>query len=730
MEKYLLNLQREKADTMKKLIMIMLMALLTVSGAEAANNSKGGSRFTDYVNPWIGTGGHGHVFLGANVPFGLIQLGPTQHCRGWDWCSGYHASDSVLTGFSHMHLSGTGVGDLGDVLFLPVAHCDSKETRFSHANETVRPGYYAIRLQQPNVFVELTATQRVGFHRYTFGADQQQAMMRIDLKWGIGWDRWVESTIQQETPTLITGSRRSSGWAKDQQVFFAAEFSTPVSIKRQEGDSIMVLTIDDVTKPVLIKCSLSAVSIDAAKANMRAELPGWDFPGTVAAADKAWNDELGKIIIETDDPRTRAIFYTAMYHTMTAPSVFCDVTGSYRGSDGKVYRGDFTNYTTFSLWDTYRAAHPLMTLIHPEKQHDMAQTFLHIFEQQGKLPVWHLMGNETDCMVGNPGVVVLADMVLKGFVDDKEAAFRAMKASAMLDERGMNLLKQYGYIPFDIDGTVESVGKGLEYALADDAIAKVAKLLGKNNDYKYFFNRSRSYKHYFDPQTGFMRGKSSKGTFHEPFDPVATTGRHHDYTEGNAWQYTWLVPHDVDGLVKLFGGKERFVEKLDSLFTISSNLGENAPPDVTGLIGQYAHGNEPSHHVLYLYNYVGQPWKTARLVRQTMNELYSNDLDGLSGNEDVGQMSAWYILSSLGLYQVEPAGGKYVFGSPLFTEATLNVGNGKTFTIRAHNNSAENIYVQSIKLNGKPYTKSYLMFDDIVKGGLLEFEMGSEVAGL
>ena len=419
-----------------------------------------------------------------------------------------------------------------------------------------------------------------------------------------------------------------------------------------------------------------------------------------------------------------------MYHTMTAPSVFCDVTGSYRGSDGKVYRGDFTNYTTFSLWDTYRAAHPLMTLIHPEKQHDMAQTFLHIFEQQGKLPVWHLMGNETDCMVGNPGVVVLADMVLKGFVDDKEAAFRAMKASAMLDERGMNLLKQYGYIPFDIDGTVESVGKGLEYALADDAIAKVAKLLGKNNDYKYFFNRSRSYKHYFDPQTGFMRGKSSKGTFHEPFDPVATTGRHHDYTEGNAWQYTWLVPHDVDGLVKLFGGKERFVEKLDSLFTISSNLGENAPPDVTGLIGQYAHGNEPSHHVLYLYNYVGQPWKTARLVRQTMNELYSNDLDGLSGNEDVGQMSAWYILSSLGLYQVEPAGGKYVFGSPLFTEATLNVGNGKTFTIRAHNNSAENIYVQSIKLNGKPYTKSYLMFDDIVKGGLLEFEMGSEVAEL
>ena len=707
-----------------KFSLLAIFLMLATGTALAKESCHHDGKFTDYVNPWIGTGGHGHVFLGANVPFGLIQLGPTEYTRGWDWCSGYHISDSVLVGFGHMHLSGTGIGDLGDVSFLPVGRCCQKDARFSHQNETVRPGYYAIRLQEPNVYVELTATKRVGFHRYTFGADVEKPMLRLNLNQGIGWDHVKESGFKQEGDKLITGFRRSVGWARDQHVFFAAEFSAPVKVKKQEGDTIMVVTIEDASQPVLVKCALSAASVEDAKANLKAEIPGWNFREVVAAADKAWNDELGKISIETDDANARTIFYTALFHTMTAPSVFSDVTGSYRGADGKVYKGDFTNYTTFSLWDTYRAAYPLMTLIHPEKQKDLAQTFLHIFEQQGKLPVWHLMGNETDCMVGNPGVPVLADMVLKGFVDDKEAAFNAMKTSAMLDERGMNLLKKYDYLPYDKDSTFETVAKGLEYALADDAIARVAKLLGKKDDYKYFYNRSRAYKHYFDPKTGFMRGLGSDGKFREPFDPFNTIHRQDDYTEGNAWQYTWLVPHDVHGLVNCFGGEKKFVEKFDSLFIVSGDLGAEASPDISGLIGQYAHGNEPSHHVLYMYNYIGQPWKAAKLLRQTMKEMYFNDYDGLSGNEDVGQMSAWYVLSSLGLYQVEPAGGKFIIGSPLFEEATVNVGGGKTFTVEADDNSAENIYIQSAKLNGKPYTKSYIMYQDIVKGGKLELEMG------
>ena len=713
---------------MKQLRFVLVSALLMLSAVPAmsAGGCSHGSKFTDYVNPWIGTGGHGHVFLGANVPFGLVQLGPTEHNQGWDWCSGYHISDSVLVGFGHTHLSGTGIGDLGDIGFLPVSHCCATEVKFSHANETVRPGYYAIRLQDPNVFVELTATQRVGFHRYTFGADMNKAMLRIDLKQGIGWDNWRKSAIQLESPTMLTGFRQSVGWARNQYVYFAAEFSTPVAIKKQVGDSIIVLTIADVSQPVMVKCALSAVSVEDAKANLKTELPGWNFRETVAEADKVWNDELGKITVDTEDDEVRTIFYTALFHTMTAPSVFSDVTGNYRGADGKVYKGDFTNYTTFSLWDTYRAAHPLMTLIHPEKQKDMAETFLHIFEQQGKLPVWHLMGNETDCMVGNPGAVALADMVLKGFVDDKEAAFKAMKTSAMLDERSMDLLKQYGYLPYDKDSTFQTVAKGLEYALADDCIAKVAKLLGKKDDYKYFYNRSRGYKHYFDPQTKFMRGRGSDGSFHEPFNPFKSVHTADDYTEGNAWQYTWLVPHDVHGLASLFGSEQRFIEKLDSLFIVSGDMGAEASPDISGLIGSYAHGNEPSHHIIYMYNYMGQPWKAAKLLRQTMKEMYFNDYDGLSGNEDVGQMSAWYVLSSVGLYQVEPAGGKYIIGSPLFDEAQINVGNDRTFTIRAKNNSQENIYVQSAKLNGKPYTKSYLMYQDIVKGGTLDLEMGSE----
>ena len=681
---------------------------------------------TQYVNPMIGTGGHGHVFLGANVPFGFVQLGPTEYTHGWDWCSGYHYSDSLIIGFGHQHLSGTGVGDLGDIALLPVSDESQRVVKFSHENELAKPGYYAIKLRNPNVLVELTATKRVGMHRYTFGGDVKRGLLRLDLAQGIGWDGVLQSTITQEDAATVSGVRVSRGWAKRQQVFFVAGFSSPVKVVEQKGDTIALIEVADVSKPLLVKVGLSSVSVENARQNLRSELAGWDFSGTVAAADAAWEEELSKIKIETTDEDVCRIFYTAMYHTMTAPSVFCDVNGEYYGADLKVHQGDFINYTTLSLWDTYRAAHPLQTLIHPEKQADIAKTFVNIYRQQGKLPVWHLMGNETDCMVGNPAIPVLADLVLKGYVADKEAAYEAMCGSAMLDERGLDMLKEYGYLPFDKHEGGETVAKGLEYALADACVAQVAKLLGKKKDYQYFLKRSQSYRIYFDPKTQFVRGVGSDGSFHEPFNPFHSAHQRDDYTEGNAWQYTWLVPHDVHGLVSLFPNENQFVAKLDSLFVVDGDLGENAPPDISGLIGQYAHGNEPSHHILYLYNYVGQPWKGAKLIRQTMNELYSDQVDGLSGNEDVGQMSAWYILSAMGLYQVEPAGGKYIIGSPVVNKATMEVGNGKTFCILAKDNNRKNIYVQSVSLNGKPYTKSYILFDDIKKGGVLELQMGSQ----
>ena len=708
---------------MKKLIFV----ILTVMGCLTAVASEEG--LTKWVNPTIGTGGHGHVFLGANVPFGYVQLGPTEPTRGWDWCSGYHTSDSILIGFGHQHLSGTGIGDLGDVALLPVSGSDQREVVFSHSDETVRPGYYAITLREggkPYVMVELTATLRTGMHRYTFAPEQQTMQLLLDLGQGIGWDSPKQMKMKQLSPRMIAGYRYSSGWARDQKSYFAMEFSQDVKLEKINGDTLGLITTPNHSQPLLVKTGLSAVSIENAIGNLMSENPGWDFQAVVAAADKAWNAELGKIDIKTGNADDRTVFYTALYHTMVAPSVFCDVCGEYRGADGEVHEGDFTNYTTLSLWDTYRAAHPLQTLIHREKQRDMAQTLLHIFEQQGKLPVWHLMGNETDCMVGNPGVPVLADLVLKGFDVDATAALKAMATSAMLDERSMGLLKQYGYIPYDLEPDKETVARGLEYALADWCIAQVAKLTGDQENLSYFNQRSKSYQHYFDKQTHFMRGKDSKGNFRDlkDFDPLSTKHRNDDYCEGNAWQYTWLVPHDVHGLVDLFGSEKAFVSKLDSLFIVEGDLGEEASPDVSGLIGQYAHGNEPSHHIIYMYNYVGQPWKAAQLVRRVLREQYRNDLDGLSGNEDVGQMSAWYVLSSIGLYQEEPAGGKYIIGSPLFDEATINVGDGKAFTVKALNNSDENIYVQSATLNGKRYDKSYIDYRDIIAGGTLTLTMG------
>lgn len=661
--------------------------------------------------------------MGANVPFGLVQLGPTEPTRGWDWCSGYYYDDDELIGFGHMHLSGTGIGCLGDVAFLPVKDFKQTSTRFKHEAEKVHPGYYSVQLTDPNVLVELTATERCGFHRYTF-KNGAKAQLALDLSQCIGWDKLNDCLLTQESATRLTGFRRSNGWAADRRIYFSIDFSQPVTVHRLDSMERVVVSVADNTKPLLVKVALSPVSIDKAKLNMQAELAGWDFDAAVKSADEAWNRELARIEIQTNDRTKKRIFYTAMYHLMTSCSKFNDVDREYRGADGKVHKADFTNYTTLSLWDTYRAAHPLMTVAFPEMQRDFAQTFLNIYKQQGRLPVWHLMGSETDCMVGNPGAIVLADLTMKGFVEDKELALEALKATQMKDIRSLGLLKKHGYIPWNLEPENETVAKALEYCAADDGVAKVAKLLGKTDDYEYFFNRSRSYKKYYDPETRFLRAVDTDGKFRLPFNPFFAEHRTNDYTEGNAWQYTFLVPHDVKGLIKLFGSDKAFMSKLDSLFFVEGWAGDNASPDMSGMTGQYAHGNEPSHHVIYMYNYAGRPDKAAPLLRKMLNEMYLDQPDGLSGNEDVGQMSAWYILSSVGLYQVDPVGGRFVIGSPLFDKATVNVGGGKTFTVVAKNNSDKNIYVQSARLNGKTLKNSYVDFNDIRHGGTLELVMG------
>ena len=708
-----------RTNYLLRLLSVALLAVcFSVTAATAATQN-----LTQYVNQYVGTGGHGHTFMGANVPFGLVQLGPTEPTRGWDWCSGYYYDDDELIGFGHMHLSGTGIGCLGDVAFLPVKDFKQTSTRFKHEAEKVHPGYYSVQLTDPNVLVELTATERCGFHRYTF-KNGAKAQLALDLSQCIGWDKLNDCLLTQESATRLTGFRRSNGWAADRRIYFSIDFSQPITVHRLDSMERVVVSVADNTKPLLVKVALSPVSIDKAKLNMQAELAGWDFDAAVKSADEAWNRELARIEIQTNDRTKKRVFYTAMYHLMTSCSKFNDVDREYRGADGKVHKADFTNYTTLSLWDTYRAAHPLMTVAFPEMQRDFAQTFLNIYKQQGRLPVWHLMGSETDCMVGNPGAIVLADLTMKGFVEDKELALEALKATQMKDIRSLGLLKKHGYIPWNLEPENETVAKALEYCAADDGVAKVAKLLGKTDDYNYFFNRSRSYKKYYDPETRFLRAVGTDGKFRLPFNPFFAEHRTNDYTEGNAWQYTFLVPHDVKGLIKLFGSDKAFMSKLDSLFFVEGWAGDNASPDMSGMTGQYAHGNEPSHHVIYMYNYAGRPDKAAPLLRKMLNEMYLDQPDGLSGNEDVGQMSAWYILSSVGLYQVDPVGGRFVIGSPLFDKATVNVGGGKTFTVVVKNNSDKNIYVQSARLNGKTLKNSYVDFNDIRHGGTLELVMG------
>ena len=722
-----------------------LMATVSLLQASAGKDL----RLTDYVNPFIGTGGHGHVFLGANVPFGMVQLGPTQPTRGWDWCSGYHYSDSVLLGFSQTHLSGTGIGDLGDLTVLPTTDARQQMVTFRHKNEQARPGYYSVRMDN-GVRVELTATERAGLHRYTCSKRADTLYVRFDLKRGIGWDGLEEAKAIRKGESALSGHRHSRGWANNQKFFFHAEFSRPIDGWRNQADTLLVLSFANNKKPLLLRVGISAVSEEGAQANLRAELDHWDFERVAAEADAKWEAQLQKVMVSPSTLNAqrstfnaqrstfnaqrstfnvqRSTFYTALYHTMVAPSLFSDANGDYRGADGHLHHnGQHPMYTTWSLWDTYRAAHPLMTLLHRDRQDDLAATMLSIWREQGKLPVWHLWGCETNCMVGNPAIPVLADMVLKHLTTITPAdALQAMMASAMMDERGLKLLREYGYIPCDLFDENETVGRGLEYCLADWCVARVAELQGRRLEQQYFDLRAQGYRHYFDAQTGFMRGKDSRGRFRQPFSPFHTQPANRDYTEGNAWQFTWLVPHDVDGLVALFGSEQRFVEKLDSLFVVSGDFGEGAPPDITGLIGQYAQGNEPSHHIFYIYNYVGQPWKGASLIRRALAEQYRNDPDGLSGNEDVGQMSAWYVLSAMGFYQVEPAGGKFIIGSPLFGETTIRIDADKTFVVKAINNSDANVYVQRARLNGQPYTRSYLMYDDIVQGGVLELEMGPQ----
>lgn len=731
---------------------LLFVPVLSLCLASCGSSQKGQEMedLTQFVDPRIGTGGHGHVFYGANVPYGFIQLGPTSIPQSWDWVSGYHVSDSTVIGFPHTHLSGTGIGDLHDINVMPVVgevtysrgDASSYETGLwsysDRSKEVVTPGYYRTHLSRYNVDVELTATKRVGFHKYTFLGNESPAIV-FDMVNGGCWDKTTEAVIRVVNDSTVSGYRYSKGWADDQRVFFRAEFS-------RKFDNVEFIVNDSVKdgdmakgaqlfarvnfaagnqEPVYMKVALSPTSEEGAQLNMQTELSGWDFEKTIADAKAAWNKELNKVKVYTTDEASKKIFYTSLYHTLFAPSEFCDVNGDYYGADKQMHKGEgFVNYTTFSLWDTYRAAQPLMTILHPEKMSDIINTMLHIHQQQGKLPVWHLMGCETNCMVGNPGVPVVADAILKdikGF--DTELAFKALKESSMLPERGMEHRIEYGFIP--ADKMTEAIAYDMEYAIADWAVAQAAQKLGKQEDYEYFLKRSKSYKNYFDASTGFMRGKMLDGSWRTPFSPYASSHRDDDYCEGNAWQYTWLVPHDVEGLVECFGSKEAFVNKLDSLFLANGDMGKASSPDISGLIGQYAHGNEPSHHTVYLYTLVGQPWKTADRIKEILHTMYTDQPDGLSGNEDVGQMSAWYILSSFGFYQVEPAGGKFVFGYPNFDKVEIAVPAGK-FVIERENKGQQNNYIQGIVLNGTEYKKPWIEYADIMKGGELKFLMGDE----
>ncbi|HEX8194917.1 MAG TPA: GH92 family glycosyl hydrolase [Pyrinomonadaceae bacterium] len=698
--------------------------------------------FTRYVNPFIGTGAHGHTFPGAIVPHGFVQLSPDTRGADWDGSGGYHYSDSIIYGFSHTHLSGTGIPDYCDILFMPVIGDESLRapkigeknengyaSKFSHANEKAEPGYYSVKLDDDNIFAEMTATARAGFHRYTF-PKTNAARIFLDLKWR---DEVLDSEIRIVNNQTVEGFRRSKSWAKDQIVYFVAEFSKPfteamigngyfgTNFKSGKGKDLSA-AFPFQTKAgeqILLKVGISAVDIEGARKNLKAEIPDWNFDRVRQDAKRAWQKELSTIEVSGGAEAELTNFYTALYHTKIAPNVFQDVDGRYRGLDKKIHQSNgFTNYTVFSLWDTFRAAHPLYTIIDQRRTVDFINTFLAQYEQGGRLPVWELAANETDTMIGYHAVSAIADAMAKGITGfDYEKAFAAAKHSAELNHFGLEAYKRRGYISMEDEN--ESVSKTLEYAYNDFCIAQMARILGNKDDYEKYMRRARYFENLFDAETGFMRPRQNGG-FVKPFEPQEVTFH---FTEANSWQYSFFAPHDVSRLIELNGGREQFVKKLDELFTTQTKLSGREQPDITGLIGQYAHGNEPSHHIAYLYDYAGEPWKTQFYVRKIMDEFYKPTTDGLIGNEDCGQMSAWYVLSALGFYQVNPSDPVYAFGTPLFKEAGINLENGKTFTIKAHAVSKQNIYIKSARLNGKPHNKSFITHYEIMRGGILEFEM-------
>jgi len=731
-----------KSKTMSKYVpLFAICTLFLVSCAGNNNNEKMPQRLTDFVDPFIGTAFHGHTYPGAAWPFGQIQLSPDNGTQGWDWCSGYHYSDSLLAGFSHLHLSGTGIGDLADISFLPVTtpvtFIDGESNadfvkrysgKYNHDEEEASPGYYSVTLQNNGVKAELTVTERAGLHRYTFPETGEKNII-INLGFAINWDKPYKTDITVVDNHLVTGTRLSTGWAKDQHVYFAVRFSAPLSnavVGNAGGEGRTVGVISFSNSLVLAKIGISSVSIENAIANLDASLPGWDFEATRQSASDAWEKELSKITITSADADQKKIFYTSSYHTMVAPALFSDMNGQFKGLNGDIQKAEgYKRYTVFSLWDTYRALHPLFTITEQTRVNDMVKSMLDHYKQCGILPVWELEGNETFCMVGNHSISVIAEAILKGIGDfDKELAYEAMKATSFNDRDGMGLYDKLGYMP--ADKVPQSVAKSLEVAVDDWAVAAVARKLGKTEDAEYFFKRSESYRQYFDKETGFMRGKLSNGKWTTPFDPVFSKHEGSDYTEGNAWQYVWIVPHNVDGLMSLFGGEEPFAEKLDQLFKVEQGVaGEEASPDISGLIGAYAHGNEPGHHTTFLFNFCGRPWRTQELNRQIQTTMYSTAPDGLCGNEDCGQMSAWYIFSAIGIYPVNPSDLKYQFGSPIVQEAKIETGPGKFFIVKAPLASNENKYIQEVKLNGEVLNRSYITHEEIMSGSILEFTMSS-----
>ena len=701
------------------------------------------------VNPLVGTDAHGHTYPGATLPFGMVQLSPDTGNSGWDWCSGYHYSDNTIMGFSHTHLDGTGCPDYGDFLFMPTIGAlkfeagskvnpdEGYRSRFSHDREVVMPGYYAVHLDDYGIDVQLTVTKRVGVHRYVYPATRK-ANVILDITHFIGYTDIRESRVEIVNDREVRGFVRKNGWSPDRYLYFTARFSRPFeksglridgqlneSARKAKGKNLQCFVQFDTTRQreVMVKVALSGVSCDGASRNMDAECPSWEFQNICDSAKNQWQQQLSKITVRGGTTKNQQIFYTALYHSCLAPNLFMDVDGRYRGTDKKIHTAkDFENYTVFSLWDTFRAAHPLFTLIEQERTNDFINSMLGKYDQQGLLPYWELASGETWCMIGYHAIPVIADAWMKGIRGyDIENAFEAMKKSAIQDHQGLSEYKTLGFISMDNDS--QSVSRTVEYAYDDWCIAEIANMLGKSDEYDYFSRRAQNYRNLFDRSIGFIRGKNGNGTWKLDFNPdhIPSEGAS-EYTEGNSWHYSWFAPHNINGLISLMGGDQGFIQKLDELFVRPGR----EYVDVSGLIGQYAHGNEPCQNYAYLYAYAGAPWKTQEKISQIVKTLYTEKPDGLCGNNDCGQMSAWYVFSAMGMYPVCPTQPIYVFGTPLFPDVSMGLENGKVFNIGAENHSDANIYIQSVTLNGKPYTKSYIQHSDVINGGKLVFKMGSK----